>query len=71
MNVQDDLIAVDDILQRAISAQRAYESGATQDRYDGAAKAAAWAIMEPTRNKTLADISNASLPDFLFATAEP
>jgi len=60
MNVQDDLIAVDDILQRAISAQRAYESGATQDRYDGAAKAAAWAIMEPTRNKTLAELAVAT-----------
>jgi sulfoacetaldehyde dehydrogenase len=60
MNVQDDLTAVDDILQRAISAQRAYESGATQDRYDGAAKAAAWAIMEPTRNKTLAELAVAT-----------
>ncbi|HAD28152.1 MAG TPA: sulfoacetaldehyde dehydrogenase, partial [Rhodobacteraceae bacterium] len=60
MNVHDDLIAVDDILKRAISAQRAYESGATQNRYDGAAKAAAWAIMEPTRNKTLAELAVAT-----------
>ena len=60
MNVHDDLIAVDDILKRAIFAQRAYESGATQNRYDGAAKAAAWAIMEPTRNKTLAELAVAT-----------
>ena len=60
MNVHDDLIAVDAILKRAISAQRAYESGATQNRYDGAAKAAAWAIMEPTRNKTLAELAVAT-----------
>ena len=57
MNVQDDLIAVDDILARASSAQKAYEAGATQDRYDRAAQAAAWAIMEPTRNKTLAELA--------------
>lgn len=57
MNVQDDLIAVDDILARASAAQKAYEAGATQDRYDRAAQAAAWAIMEPTRNKTLAELA--------------
>ncbi len=57
MNVQDDLIAVDEILARAATAQKAYEAGATQDRYDRAAQAAAWAIMEPTRNQTLAELA--------------
>lgn len=57
MTVQDDLIAVDDILARAAAAQKAYEAGATQDRYDRAAQAAAWAIMEPNRNRTLAELA--------------
>lgn len=57
MNVQDDLIAVDEVLARAAAAQKAYETGATQDRYDRAAQAAAWAIMEPTRNETLAELA--------------
>lgn len=60
MNVQDDLIAVDDILARATAAQKDFESGATQDRYDRAAQAAAWAIMEPTRNQTLAELAVAT-----------
>jgi sulfoacetaldehyde dehydrogenase len=57
MNVQDELISVDAVLKRAGTAQKAYEAGATQDRYDRAAQAAAWAIMEPTRNKTLAELA--------------
>ena len=57
MNVQDDLIAVDAVLARAHAAQKAYEAVAAQDRYDRAAQAAAWAIMEPARNKTLAELA--------------
>jgi len=57
MNIQDDLTAVDEVLARAAAAQKAYEAGADQTRYDRAAQAAAWAIMEPTRNKTLAELA--------------
>lgn len=57
MNVQDDLTQVEAIVARARSAQKAFESGATQERYDRAAQAAAWAIMEPTRNQTLAELA--------------
>ena len=57
MNAPDDLTAVDHIMARARAAQAAYEDGATQTRYDRAAQAAAWAIMEPGRNRALAELS--------------
>lgn len=44
---------VDDVVARAAAAQRGYEKGATQYRYDMAAMAAAWALMEPARNDEL------------------
>ena len=49
---EDDRI-VDDLIERARSAQSRFESGADQQRYDCAALAAAWALMEPTRNSQL------------------
>ena len=57
MNVQDDLAVVDQIMARARAAQKTYEAGATQERYDRAAQAAGWAIMEPTRNRALAELA--------------
>lgn len=57
MNAHQDITAVDRIMDRARAAQAAYEDGATQDRYDRAAQAAAWAIMEPGRNRALAELS--------------
>ncbi len=57
MNAQDDLASVDAVIARARAAQKAYEAGASQDRYDRAAQAAAWAIMEPTRNRELAELA--------------
>jgi sulfoacetaldehyde dehydrogenase len=57
MNTQDDLIAIDQIIARARHAQADFENGATQDRYDRAAQAAAWAIMEPARNRALAELA--------------
>ncbi|MEM9144953.1 MAG: aldehyde dehydrogenase family protein [Pseudomonadota bacterium] len=57
MNVQDDLAQIDAILARARIAQAAFEQGATQARYDRAASAAAWAIMEPERNRELAELA--------------
>lgn len=46
---------VERIVARARQAQRDFEAGATQERYDMAALAAAWAIMEPGRNRALAE----------------
>lgn len=57
MNAHDDLVQVEATVARARAAQKAYEANATQERYDRAAQAAAWAIMEPTRNRALAELS--------------
>lgn len=53
----DDTRIVDDLAESARSAQAAYETGGSQARYDRAALAAAWAIMEPDRNRTLAELA--------------
>jgi sulfoacetaldehyde dehydrogenase len=57
MNVLDDLAEVEAIVARARAAQMRFESGGSQDRYDRAAQAAAWAIMEPSRNTHLAELA--------------
>jgi len=44
---------IDAIVSRAAAAQSQYESGATQHRYDMAALAAAWALMQPDHNEAL------------------
>jgi sulfoacetaldehyde dehydrogenase len=55
--MSDDLSAVDAVIDRARLAQKAFETGATQKRYDRAAQAVAWAIMNPARNRALAELS--------------
>ena len=50
----DDILP---LITAARSAQRAYYEGGSQDRYDRAAQAAAWAIMEPNRNQALAELA--------------
>ena len=44
---------IDEIIARARKAQLAYESNGNQERFDNAARAAAWALMEPSRNSEL------------------
>ena len=44
---------IDAIIARARKAQQAYEANGNQERFDSAAKAAAWALMEPSRNSEL------------------
>jgi sulfoacetaldehyde dehydrogenase len=53
----DEIKAVEDMVARARAAQQAYEAGGSQERYDRAAQAAAWAIMEPSRNRHLAELA--------------
>ncbi|MGX0878049.1 sulfoacetaldehyde dehydrogenase [Roseovarius sp. MBR-154] len=60
MIAQDDIAAVERVMDRARTAQRAFEADGSQERYDRAAQAAAWAIMEPGRNRTLAELSVAT-----------
>ena len=60
MNAQDDLSAVDAVVARARAAQAAFEANGSQEAYDRAAQAAAWAVMEPARNKALAELAVAT-----------
>lgn len=48
---------VDVLVAEARSAQGGFEAGGSQVRYDRAAQAAAWAIMEPERNRLLAELA--------------
>ena len=48
---------VDALIERARVAQAAFEKSATQETYDKAALAAAWALMEPARNEELATMA--------------
>ena len=57
MNASDDLALVDEVVARARAAQTAFEANGSQEAYDRAAQAAAWAIMEPSRNKALAELA--------------
>ena len=57
MRAQDDRTLVDSIMARARVAQSAFEADGSQHRYDRAAQAVAWAIMEPTRNQMLAELA--------------
>ena len=45
------------IIARARDAQKRYEKQGSQERYDRAAAAVAWAIMEPKRNRYLAELA--------------
>lgn len=49
--------AVDEVMERARMAQRAYEANGSQERYDQAALAVGWAIMEPDRNRALSELA--------------
>jgi len=53
----EDEAIVDGLIERARIAQRDFEKGADQARYDNAALAAAWALMEPSRNEELATLA--------------
>ncbi|MEO1140345.1 MAG: aldehyde dehydrogenase family protein [Pseudomonadota bacterium] len=60
MNAPDPIADVDAIVARARDAQARYETDGSQARYDTAAAAAAWAIMEPERNRDLAELAVAT-----------
>lgn len=57
MNISNDILSVDAAMERARSAQAGYEAGGSQRRYDRAALAAGWAIMQPERNRQLAELA--------------
>ena len=45
---------IDSLVERARAAQQRYEATGSQQYFDKAAAAAAWALMEPSRNAELA-----------------
>lgn len=57
MNVSDPISELDAVMARARAAQARYEAQGSQARYDRAAQAVAWAIMEPGRNRALAELA--------------
>lgn len=57
MNISNDILSVDAAMARARRAQAEYEAGGSQHRYDRAALAAGWAIMQPERNRQLAELA--------------
>ncbi|MGI9356537.1 MAG: acylating sulfoacetaldehyde dehydrogenase [Rhizobiaceae bacterium] len=57
MNAADPIAELDSVIARARAAQRRFETEGSQARYDRAADAVAWAIMEPGRNRELAELS--------------
>jgi len=56
-HIASDIAEVEAIFARARTAQSAYEANGSQEIYDRAAQAAAWAIMEPSHNKHLAELA--------------
>lgn len=57
MTTDPDIIEVEQMMARARTAQAKYEANGSQDLYDKAAFAVGWAIMEPARNKALAELA--------------
>lgn len=57
MNISKDILSVDAVMAEARAAQAEYEANGSQARYDRAALAVAWAIMEPDRNRLLAELA--------------
>ncbi|GHF39698.1 hypothetical protein GCM10017056_08990 [Seohaeicola zhoushanensis] len=57
LNMPDEHALVDGIVAEARDAQSKYERNGSQARYDRAAQAAAWAIMEPARNRALSELA--------------
>ena len=55
--MKDATDGVLELIAKARAAQQEYERNGSQTRYDKAAAAVAWAIMEPGRNKALAELS--------------
>ncbi len=57
MSEQNDTQIVDQIVANARKAQAKFENGACQNRYDQAALAVGWAIMQPDRNREMAELA--------------
>ncbi|MGB1033901.1 MAG: acylating sulfoacetaldehyde dehydrogenase [Primorskyibacter sp.] len=57
MSLPDPTTELEALVARARAAQVRYETNGSQARYDRAALAVGWAIMEPARNRALAELA--------------
>ena len=53
----NEIQLVNELVERARLAQKEFEANGSQERYDMAALAAAWALMDPARNEELATMA--------------
>lgn len=53
----DDTKIIDELVEKARAAQARFEATANQEILDKASQAVAWALMEPSRNKSLAEFA--------------
>ena len=53
--MSDDISQINNLVADARDAQGAYEAMGSQDLFDRACQAVAWCLMEPERNRALAD----------------
>jgi len=56
-SLSPDVLEIDALMARARKAQAAYEKIGSQDVFDSACQAVAWTLMEPERNRTLAELA--------------
>ena len=62
---------IDAIVDRAREAQRVYENMGSQALFDSACQAVAWVLMEPERNRQLAELAVAETGlDLLICSRE-
>jgi len=57
VEVSPDVLEIDAAVARARKAQAAYEKIGSQEVFDSACQAVAWALMEPERNRMLAELA--------------
>ena len=55
--MSDDISQIDDLVANARDAQDTYEAMGSQELFDRACQAVAWCLMEPTRNRQLAELA--------------
>ena len=63
-----DVAVIDEVVHRARIAQQTYEEMGSQELYDNACCAVAWALMEPERNAELASLAVAKPGSVMWLT---
>ena len=55
--MSEDTMMIDEIVARARTAQARYETMGSQALFDKACQAVAWVLMQPVRNRALAEMA--------------